>query len=130
MKTYRPGLFGKDVIAGLTIAIMLIPQAIAYAHLAGMPPHYGLYAGTLPLIVYGLLGSSPHVSVGPVAISSILVLSGVSLIAEPMSETYISLVLGLGLLAGLFQWMLGVFQLGFFVNFLSHPVLTANEAGE
>lgn len=108
---------------------MLIPQAIAYAHLAGMPPHYGLYAGTLPLIVYGLLGSSPHVSVGPVAISSILVLSGVSLIAEPMSETYISLVLGLGLLAGLFQWMLGVFQLGFLVNFLSHPVLNGFVSG-
>lgn len=103
---------------------MLVPQAMAYAYLAGMPPIYGLYASLLPVLVYGLFGTSRQMSVGPVAVSALLVLSGVSQLAEPGSAEYIQLVITAGLLIGLIQVLLGVFRMGFLVNFLSHPVIT------
>jgi len=113
-----------DILAGLTVWVLLIPQAMAYAFLAGMPPIYGLYAGFIPFLIYAILGTSKHLSVGPVAITSMLVLSGVSKIADPFSSEYISLVLLAGLLIGLVQFLAGLFRLGFLVNFLSHPVIS------
>ncbi|MFK7771886.1 MAG: SulP family inorganic anion transporter [Saprospiraceae bacterium] len=113
----------KDIIAGITVAVMLVPQGMAYAMLAGMPPIYGLYGGLIPLFLYAILGTSRQMSIGPVAISALLVLAGVSQIAEPMSAEYISLVILTGLLVGIAQMLLGVFRLGFLVNFISHPVI-------
>lgn len=115
---------GADLIAGLTVSIMLVPQGMAYALLAGMPPIYGLYGGLIPLILYPILGTCRQLSIGPVAVSALLVLSGVSQLAEPGSEEYIQLVILAGLMIGAFQFMLGVFKLGFLVNFLSHPVVS------
>lgn len=113
-----------DLSAGLTVGIMLIPQGMAYAMIAGMPPIYGLYASTLPLVVYALLGSSRQLAVGPVAMVSLLTFTGVSALAEPGSETYIAWVIALTLMVGLMQVLLGLFRLGFLVNFLSHPVIS------
>ena len=115
----------KDILAGITVAVMLVPQGMAYSMLAGMPPIYGLYAGLIPLFLYGILGTSRQMSVGPVAVSALLVLAGVSQIANPDTETatYIQLVILCGLLIGLGQTILGVFRLGFLVSFISHPVI-------
>ncbi len=110
-------------MAGLTVGVMLVPQGIAYAYLAGMPPIYGLYAGLVPLFLYALLGSSRQLSIGPVAISALLVLAGVSRLAEPGSPEYISLVITTGLLIGIVQFILSILRMGFLVNFISHPVI-------
>ncbi|MBE7553489.1 MAG: solute carrier family 26 protein [Anaerolineales bacterium] len=119
----RANLVG-DLMAGIIVAIMLVPQGMAYALLAGLPPQVGLYASIAPLIIYGLLGTSRTLAVGPVAIVSLLVVSGVSPLAEPGSAAYIQLVLTLALLVGLIQVVMGLVRLGFLVNFLSHPVLS------
>lgn len=97
---------------------------MAYALLAGIPPIYGLYAGVVPLLLYAFFGTSRQLSVGPVALVSLLVMSGLSEIAEPFSPEYIELVVLTALLAGLLQLIFGIFKLGFLVNFLSHPVLS------
>ncbi len=123
LKTHSASDWRKDIIAGITVAVMLVPQGMAYAMLAGMPPIYGLYAGLIPLILYAVLGTSRQMSIGPVAVSALLVLAGVSQIAEPLSEEYITLVILTGLLIGLAQTILGLFRLGFLVNFISHPVI-------
>ena len=103
---------------------MLVPQGMAYAFLAGMPPIYGLYGGLIPLFLYALFGTSRQLSIGPVAVSALLVLEGFRQLAEPGSTEYISLVLLAGLLIGFCQVLLSFFRLGFLVNFLSHPVLS------
>lgn len=123
LKGYNPSIFRSDLIAGLTVGIMLVPQGIAYASLAGMPPIYGLYGGLIPLFLYALFGTSRQMSVGPVAVSALLVIGGVSQLAEPESAEYISLVLTAGLLIGILQIVLSFLRLGFLVNFLSHPVI-------
>jgi len=123
LKNYKREFFKDDFFAGLTVASVLIPQAMAYAMLAGMPPIYGLYCGLVPLIIYALFASSTKMSVGPVAVSSLLVLSGVSAIAEPGSPEYIQLVIAAGLIIGLLQAVFGFFKLGFVVNFLSNAVI-------
>jgi len=120
---YSKGAVIKDIVAGLTVGIVLIPQAMAYAMLAGVPPIYGLYAGLVPLLIYALLGSSRQLSIGPVAVSSILVLAGISTIAAPFSEEYINLAILTGILAGALQLALGILRMGFLVNFLSRPVI-------
>lgn len=120
---YNRKKFGADLIAGLTVATLLVPQGMAYALLAGVPPIYGLYASIFPLIIYAIFGTSRHLSIGPVAISSLLVLSGVSLIAEPGTATYISLVITAGFFIGLAQMILSFLRLGFLVNFISYPVI-------
>lgn len=121
--TYTKSDFRFDLIAGLTVGVMLVPQGMAYALLAGVPPIYGLYAGIIPLFIYAVLGSSMQLSIGPVAVSALLVLAGISKIAEPFSEQYISLVILTGLLIGLAQFVMSFLRLGFLVNFLSHPVI-------
>ncbi|NND07056.1 MAG: solute carrier family 26 protein [Saprospiraceae bacterium] len=113
-----------DLTAGITIGVLLIAQGMAYAMIAGMPPIYGLYASTVPLIVYALLGTSRHLAVGPTAVVSLLTLAAISPLAEVGSAEYIQLALILALLVGLLQFGLGLFKLGFLVNFLSHPVIS------
>ncbi|MFT4533683.1 MAG: SulP family sulfate permease [Saprospiraceae bacterium] len=106
------------------VAILLVPQAIAYSYLAGMPPEYGLYTALIPCILYAILGTSPHLAVGPVAVSALLVMAGISQLAEPFSENYIGLVILSGLLIGVLQFIMGIFRLGALVNLLSYPVIT------
>jgi SulP family sulfate permease len=118
----REDLVG-DLLAGSIVAIMLVPQGMAYAMLAGLPPQIGLYASIVPLVIYGLLGSSRVLAVGPVAIVSLLVASGVAPLAEPGSAEYVQLALTLALLVAIIQFVMGLVRLGFLVNFLSHPVV-------
>ncbi|WP_054637557.1 SulP family inorganic anion transporter [Thalassobacillus sp. C254] len=122
--SYNKNLFRQDFIAGLTLFVMLIPQGMAYAMLAGVPPEMGLYASTIPLIIYAIFGSSKHLSVGPVAVSSLLVFTGVSVFAEPGSAEYISYVLILAVMVGFIQLLLGLFRAGFIVKFIPHSVLS------
>ena len=112
-------------MAGLTVGVMLVPQGMAYALLAGVPPIYGLYGALIPIIIYAIFGTSRHLSIGPVAISASLILSGISSIegVETMTPQYIQLVILAGFLIGIGQLLMGVLRLGFLVNFLSHPVL-------
>ena len=120
---YNVNLFKGDLVAGLTVGVMLIPQGMAYAMLAGMPPIYGLYASIIPLIMYAILGTSRQLAVGPVAMVALLIAAGVGTIAETGSEQFIGLAILLALMVGLIQLIMGVFRLGFLVNFLSHPVI-------
>jgi len=123
LPTYTKSHFSRDLIAGLTVAVLLVPQGMAYALLAGMPPIYGLYGGLIPLFIFGVLGTSRQMSIGPVAVSSLLILAGISQIAEPFSPAYISFALLTGLLTGIFQFLLGIIRLGFLANFLSRPIV-------
>jgi SulP family sulfate permease len=120
---YNSMLFKNDLLAGLTLFVMLVPQSMAYAMLAGLPPVMGLYASTIPLVIYALLGSSRHLSIGPVAITSLLVFSGVSIYAEPGSSEYITYVIVLALMVGTIQVLFGLFKVGFIVKFIPHSVL-------
>jgi len=113
-----------DLSAGLTVGVMLIPQGMAYAMIAGMPPIYGLYASTIPLILYAIFGTSRQLAVGPVAMVSLLTAAGIGAMAEAGSETYIALAIALAVFVGVIQLVLGLFRLGFLVNFLSHPVIS------
>lgn len=123
LPTYSKKWLLADTLAGLTVGIMLIPQGMAYALLAGVPPIYGLYAGIVPLFLYAILGTSRQLSIGPVAISALLVLAGISQVAEPLTPQYIELVILAGLLIGIMQLALSLLRMGFLVNFLSHPVV-------
>ncbi|MEX1056474.1 MAG: sulfate permease, partial [Natronospirillum sp.] len=122
--SYRREDLRGDLIAGITVAMMLIPQAMSYAMLAGLPPSMGLYAAVVPLIVYALLGTSRQLAVGPVAMVALLVASGVGAIAEVGSAHYIALAVLLTLMVGGIQLGMGVFRLGFLTNFMSHPVIS------
>lgn len=113
-----------DLTAGLTTAVMLVPQGMAYAMLAGLPPIVGLYASLLPLIVYAFLGTSRQLAVGPVAMDSLLVASGVGAIAEGGSEAYIAYAALLAILAGGIQLALGLMRAGFVVKLLTRPVIS------
>jgi len=124
LPNYRQEYFQGDLIAGLTVGVMLIPQGMAYAMLAGLPPVYGLYTSIVPLLVYAILGTSRQLAVGPVAMMSLLILTGVGAIATPGSETYIELAIILALMVGVIQLSMGLFRLGFLVSFLSHPVIS------
>ncbi len=124
LSNYKKVQFKGDLAAGLTVGVMLIPQGMAYAMIAGLPPIYGLYASTLPLIIYALLGTSRQLAVGPVAMISLLTATGIGALAAGGTETYIALAITLALMVGLIQFLLGVFHLGFLVNFLSHPVIS------
>jgi SulP family sulfate permease len=124
LRRYQRADLPGDVLAGLIVAIMLVPQGMAYAILAGLPPQVGLYASILPLIVYGLLGTSRALAVGPVAIVSLLVASAIGPLAGGDAALYLQLALTLALLAGVIQVGMGLLRLGFLVNFLSHPVLS------
>lgn len=119
----RKNLAG-DVTAGVIVAIMLVPQSMAYALLAGLPPQIGLYASIVPLIIYGLLGTSRTLAVGPVAIVSLLVASALGQMGVTDVGQYIHIAIVLALMVGVIQIGMGLFRIGFLVNFLSHPVLS------
>ena len=123
LKNYNKNWLNGDISAGLTVGVMLIPQGMAYSMLAGLPPIYGLYAVTIPLIVYALLGTSRQLAVGPVAMVSLLIASGVGKLAEAGSDQYINYAILLAFLVGMIQLLMGVLRLGFLVNFLAHPVI-------
>jgi SulP family sulfate permease len=123
-QNYKRENLKGDFAAGLIVAIMLVPQGMAYAMIAGLPPVVGLYASTFPLVTYVLFGSSRQLAVGPVAMMSLLVFAGVSSFAEPGSEKYVSLVLLLSLMVGVIQLCMGLLRAGFIVNFISHAVIS------
>lgn len=120
---YDSQKFKGDLTAGLTTGVMFIPQGMAYAVIAGVPPIYGLYAGVIPLLIYPLLGTSKNLSVGPVAVDMLIVAAGVGLLAEPNSERYITLTILLTMMAGGMQLLMGSMQLGAIFNFFSRPVI-------
>ena len=113
-----------DLPAGLTVGVMLIPQGMAYAMIAGLPVVYGLYAALIPQVVYAFLGSSRQLAVGPVAMDSLLVASGLAGMAVAGSDRYIALALLLALMMGAIQFLLGTLRMGFLAQFLSRPVIS------
>lgn len=121
---YTKEQFKGDLPAGLTAGILLIPQSIAFAMIAGVPTIYGLYASTVTMFLYAIFGTSRQLSVGPVSIISLLTFTGVSMLATPQTADYVSLTILLALLVGIIQLVIGLFRLGFLVNFLSHPVVS------
>lgn len=121
---YRREFLKHDVTAGMIVAVLLVPQAIAYAILAGLPPVMGLYAALVPLLIYPLFGTSRQLVPGPVALDSILVAAGIGLLATPGSDAYVKLALILALMVGIIQVVTGIARLGFIVEFLANPVIT------
>ncbi|MBF0416818.1 MAG: SulP family inorganic anion transporter [Magnetococcales bacterium] len=124
-----PETLKADLIAGLTGAIVVLPQGVAFAAIAGMPPVYGLYAGMVPAIVAALFGSSWHLVSGPTTAASIVLFSLLSPLAEPGSELYVRLALTLTLMVGITQLALGFMRLGVLVNFISHSVVIGFTSG-
>jgi SulP family sulfate permease len=113
----------SDLVAGITVALVLIPQSMAYAQLAGLPAYYGLYAAFLPGIIAAMWGSSSQLATGPVAVVSLLTASALAPLAATGSDKFVVLAILLALIVGVIQLLLGVFKLGVIVNFLSHPVI-------
>ena len=122
---YRGETFVNDMVAAVIVTIMLIPQSLAYALLAGLPPQVGLYASILPLIVYAIFGSSRQLAVGPVAILSLMTAAAAGKIAATGTAQYIEAALILAFLSGLILLAMGMLRMGFLANFLSHPVVSA-----
>jgi sulfate permease, SulP family len=112
-----------DLVAGITVGLVLVPQSMAYAQLAGMPAYYGLYAAFLPVMIGALWGSSNQLATGPVAMVSLLTSATLAQFAAPGTEQFIALAIALALLVGLMQFGLGLLRLGSIVSFLSHPVI-------
>lgn len=119
---HRENLY-DDLIAGVTVGLVLVPQSLAYAQLAGMPAHYGLYASLLPPVIAAFFGSSPQLSTGPVAVLSLMTYAAVSPLAEAGSPEYIAYAILLAFLLGIFQIILGLGKLGELASLLSHPVI-------
>lgn len=124
ISTYNKKMLSNDILAGLTVGVMLIPQGMAYALLAGLPPVYGLYAALIPQVVYAFLGTSRQLAVGPVAMDSLLVATIVSALSVN-PEHYVELAILLAMMMGGLQLIFGFFRFGFLVNFLSKPVISA-----
>ena len=124
----RPWLSG-DLTAGLIVTVMLIPQSLAYAMLAGLPPQIGLYASILPLLAYAFFGSSMTLAVGPVAVASLMTASALTPLAAPGSESYLVLAVLMALMSGLILFVAGLLRLGFLAYFLSHPVISGFISG-
>ena len=124
LKTYSPSFLKGDIAAGITVGIMLIPQGMAYAMIAGLPPVYGLYAALFPQIIYAIMGTSRQLAVGPVAMDSLLVAAGLGALSLTTNAEYVALASFLALFMGTIQLLLGGLKLGFLVNFLSKPVIS------
>ena len=122
-ENYGSNKLRKDMISGLTVALVLIPQSMAYAQLAGLPAYYGLYASFLPPMIASLFGSSRQLATGPVAVVSLMTAASLEPLAAAGSEGYIAYAILLAMVVGLLQFSLGVLRLGLVVNFLSHPVV-------
>lgn len=124
LPTYKKSYLSGDIGAGLTVGIMLIPQGMAYAMIAGLPPVFGLYASLIPQVIYAIMGTSRQLAVGPVAMDSLLVASGLGALALSGIDEYIAMAIFLALFMGVIQLGLGLLRMGFLVNFLSKPVIS------
>lgn len=122
-KGYNSSTFKIDLLAGITVALVLIPQSMAYAQLAGLPAYYGLYAAFLPPMIAALFGSSKQLSTGPVAVVSLMSAASLEPLATAGSAEFITYAIVLAMTVGIFQLLLGILRLGLVVNFLSHPVV-------
>jgi SulP family sulfate permease len=122
-RRYDRGQFTGDLVAAVIVTIMLIPQSLAYALLAGMPPEAGIYASIAPIVLYAIFGTSRALAVGPVAVVSLMTAAAVGNIAEAGTAGYVTAALTLAFLSGAMLLALGLFRLGFLANFLSHPVI-------
>ena len=129
LPNYSGSTFKSDFIAGITVSFLLIPQGMAYALIAGLPPIYGLYAALSPQIIYALLGTSKQLAVGPVAMDSLLVAAGLGTISILGPEEYIQSAILLAFLSGTIQFLLGLFKMGFLVSFLSKPLIKGFTSG-
>ncbi len=121
---YKKKFLGSDLVAGLTVGVILIPQGMAYAMIAGLPPVYGLYASLFPILIYALMGTSRQVAIGPVAMDSLLVAAGLGAFAIATMEEYIMMAVFLAFMVGAIQLTLGFLRMGFLVNFMSKPVIS------
>ncbi|MBO6761142.1 MAG: sodium-independent anion transporter, partial [Roseivirga sp.] len=119
LPNYKKSDLSGDLFAGLTVGVMLIPQGMAYALIAGLPPVYGLYASVVPQIIYAIFGTSRQLSVAPVAMDSLLVATGVSVMAMEGSQAYITYAIMLAFFMGTAQFLLGVIRMGFITNLLA-----------
>ena len=124
LPTYQRGWLKGDISAGITVGIMLIPQGMAYASIAGLPAVYGLYASIVPLLIYAVFGTSRQLAVGPVAMVSLLTATAIGAIEGLSMDEYIAYAIILAFMVGAIQFLLGLFRLGFLVSFLSHPVVS------
>ncbi|WP_036552638.1 SulP family inorganic anion transporter [Neptunomonas japonica] len=124
MKIYDRQMFSSDAIAAVIVTIMLIPQSLAYALLAGLPAEVGLYASILPLIAYTIFGTSRTLAVGPVAVVSLMTAAAIGNIAVQGTEQYLTAAIALAFISGAMLILMGIFKLGLFANFLSHPVIS------
>ncbi len=124
LRKYERSDLPGDIIAGSVVAITLIPQAMAYSNLAGLPPQLGLYSSIIALILFSIFSTSRFLSIGPVAIVSILTAAGIGHLAQQGTPEYVSLAITLAFLVGIIQFIMGFFQIGFIVNFISHPVIS------
>lgn len=123
-RRYNSQTLTSDLTAAVIVTIMLIPQSLAYALLAGLPPEVGLYASVLPLVAYAIFGTSSALAVGPVAVVSLMTATAVGRVAAEGSVDYASAAIVLALLSGIMLTLMGLFRLGFVANFLSHPVIS------
>ena len=120
---YKKDTLINDLIVGVVVTMMLIPQSLAYAQLAGLPPEVGLYASIAPLILYAIFGTSRVLAVGPVAIASLMTAAAASQIASQGTPEYLGAAIALAIISGLMLIVMGILKLGFLANFLSHPVV-------
>jgi len=123
VRACRRAWLGSDLTAGLVVAVMLVPQSLAYAMLAGLPPHVGLMASFLPLLGYAVFGSSTSMSVGPAAITSLMMVQALTPLAVPGSEVYVASAAALGLGSGLLMLLMGRLRMGFLSQLLGRPVV-------
>lgn len=129
MCNYQRSWLSGDLVAGVIVTVMLIPQSLAYALLSGLPPEVGLYASILPIVAYALLGSSMTLAVGPVAVASLMTASALQPLAAAGSAEYVGLAMLLSLLSGGMLLLFGLLRLGFLAHFLSHPVISGFISG-
>lgn len=120
---YQTASFKADLVAALIVLAMLVPQGMAYAMLAGLPPIMGIYASILPMIIYAFTGSSSTLSIGPVAIISMMVFAALNPLFTVGSQAYIEAACLLAVLVGLISFVLGIFRFGFLIQLISHPVI-------
>lgn len=129
LRNYAPGNGTHDLLAGLIVTVLVIPQSLAYALLAGLPPQAGLYAGILPVLAYAFLGSSMTQAVGPVAITAIMTFAVLTPLAEPQTAHYIELAATLALMSGVIVLIFGTLRMGFLSQLLSRPVISGFISG-
>ena len=124
IKHYNYDDFANDTIAAIVVTIMLIPQSLAYALLAGLPPEIGLYASIIPLVLYSIFGTSKTLAVGPVAVIALMTFAACSKFANPGTTEFVSIAIIIAILSGIILLVMGILKLGFVTNFLSHPVIS------